>query len=585
MREANDEVAFTILETLGRLRYPSDATRDEVEAFLVAQTRKHELTNAFRLLGAAKGLEVLIRQQSKREISGDTRLRLRELTAAGSPGAPIPTIAGPGTIPVEGDTEWQARVRRLALLTLQTARDDDVPTLERAMLDIDWQVRRLVALRLNMNDDAMARIAERLARDRDFQVRYDVLAAFGRQATATKTCAPVARFFDDDAPAVVLRALDVLPAGCSDRDAVLPKIIQWADEMRADRPDTWHVPARALPALARLDPAAARERLSAAMTNAVWQVRAAAAVAAANLSDEAALVTLAADGEPNVRDAALNGLLRLKSRALVDAAIAALKSSDYQLTHTAASVLRGAPAERRAEASEALLESLRRLTSAFTDTSRDSRVAIIGRLEELLAPERAMDVAAFTTDYDPKVRAAAAKAFATLTGAADVPAPASGAIKVRYPLQPSTDEMATLPKEARIKIAGGGIMFVTLFLDQAPVTVARFTTLARAGRYDGLTFHRVVPNFVIQGGSPGANEYAGASPRYLRDELGTHPHLRGSIGISTRGRDTGDAQIFINLVDLPRLDHDYTVFGRVTRGLDLLDKVLEGAKIESVTVR
>ena len=117
------------------------------------------------------------------------------------------------------------------------------------------------------------------------------------------------------------------------------------------------------------------------------------------------------------------------------------------------------------------------------------------------------------------------------------------------------------------------------------MTVARFTTLARAGRYDGLTFHRVVPNFVIQGGSPGANEYAGASPRYLRDELGTHPHLRGSIGISTRGRDTGDAQIFINLVDLPRLDHDYTVFGRVTMGLDLLDKVLEGAKIESVTVR
>ncbi len=208
MREANDEVAFTILETLGRLRYPSDATRDEVEAFLVAQTRKHELTNAFRLLGAAKGLEVLIRQQSKREISGDTRLRLRELTAAGSPGAPIPTVAGPGSIPVEGDTEWQARVRRLALLTLQTARDDDVPTLERAILDIDWQVRRLVALRLNMNDAGMARIAERLARDRDFQVRYDVLAAFGRQATATKTCAPVARFFDDDAPAVVLRALD-----------------------------------------------------------------------------------------------------------------------------------------------------------------------------------------------------------------------------------------------------------------------------------------------------------------------------------------------------------------------------------------
>ena len=62
-----------------------------------------------------------------------------------------------------------------------------------------------------------------------------------------------------------------------------------------------------------------------------------------------------------------------------------------------------------------------------------------------------------------------------------------------------------------------GSIVMTLLVDQAPVTVARFVELARRGYYDGLTFHRVEPNFVIQGGSPGANEYVGA-PRFMRDE-------------------------------------------------------------------
>ena len=88
----------------------------------------------------------------------------------------------------------------------------------------------------------------------------------------------------------------------------------------------------------------------------------------------------------------------------------------------------------------------------------------------------------------------------------------------------------------------------------APLAYGRFLRLVGEKYYDGLTFHRVVPNFVVQGGSPGANEYAGDS-LFMRDELSTRTHSRGTVGISTRGRDTGDAQIFINLVDnrTPRL--------------------------------
>jgi cyclophilin family peptidyl-prolyl cis-trans isomerase len=71
---------------------------------------------------------------------------------------------------------------------------------------------------------------------------------------------------------------------------------------------------------------------------------------------------------------------------------------------------------------------------------------------------------------------------------------------------------------------------------------------------------------------------------FLRDELDLRPHLRGALGISTRGRDTGDAQIFIDLIDNPRLDHQYTVFAEVTQGMDVVDAVLEGDVIERIDI-
>jgi len=136
---------------------------------------------------------------------------------------------------------------------------------------------------------------------------------------------------------------------------------------------------------------------------------------------------------------------------------------------------------------------------------------------------------------------------------------------------------------ARITIRGIGVFELALFTVQAPATVLRFAHLAESGYYNGLTFHRVVPNFVIQGGSTGANEYIGDA-RFMRDELGLWPHVRGAAGISTRGRDTGDAQIFIDLVDNPRLDHEYTVFAQILNGIEVVDQILEGDVIERVEI-
>jgi len=143
-----------------------------------------------------------------------------------------------------------------------------------------------------------------------------------------------------------------------------------------------------------------------------------------------------------------------------------------------------------------------------------------------------------------------------------------------------------------------GEIVAELYEKDAPGTVENFAGLAagtkeftdpKSGKkekrpyYDGLTFHRVVPNFVIQGGSPGANEYAGDGA-FMRDEITARTHARGTVGVSTRGRDTGDAQFFINLLDNPRLDRDFTIFALVSSGMDVVDAVLEGDVIERVEI-
>ena len=133
----------------------------------------------------------------------------------------------------------------------------------------------------------------------------------------------------------------------------------------------------------------------------------------------------------------------------------------------------------------------------------------------------------------------------------------------------------------RFTMASGRQFEMRFLSDLAPVSSARFAELVGQGYYNGLTFHRVIPDLLLQGGSPGANEYSGGS-RYWRDEVGRTSQTRGTVGLSTRGRDTADSQIYINLVDTPRYDHEYTIFGEVTSGMDVVDGILEGDAIRTV---
>jgi len=132
-----------------------------------------------------------------------------------------------------------------------------------------------------------------------------------------------------------------------------------------------------------------------------------------------------------------------------------------------------------------------------------------------------------------------------------------------------------------------GLMKVTFFEQDAPGTVANFIKLARQGFYNGLTFHRVIPDFVIQGGCP--NGTGAGGPGYtIKCELnGNHQyHDRGVLSMAHAGRDTGGSQFFIclNRQNTKHLDRQHTCFGKVVEGLEVIDMIRQGDTIEKIVI-
>ena len=118
-----------------------------------------------------------------------------------------------------------------------------------------------------------------------------------------------------------------------------------------------------------------------------------------------------------------------------------------------------------------------------------------------------------------------------------------------------------------------GAIEIELFDDDAPKTVSNFTKLAGEGYYDGLTFHRVIPDFMIQGGCPRGDGTGG--PGYtFEDEFNDHKVERGALAMANAGPNTNGSQFFIVTADsCPWLDGKHTVFGRVTSGMDVVDAI------------
>ncbi|MGH7504984.1 MAG: peptidylprolyl isomerase, partial [Longimicrobiales bacterium] len=469
------------------------------------------------------------------------------------------------------------RVRTLSAAALSAARAADARDLAMILEDPEPLVRREAAIgaALLVDSSAAATLAARALEDDATTVRLEALRSLVAVSPGDSACASVLAALHDPDRHVVLLALDLMATVCDAAAAVAP--LDSIAASIADQPDTWHAPAHALLSLASLDAAAAKQRIPPLATHASPFARGWAARAAAAAGDTATLRTLATDEHPNVRTSAITGLVELAAAgpALL---MPQLSHDDGQLLITVADALAGA---RDTGVPTALLDALDRVSAQRRETSRDPRTALLRRIGELGGPADADRVRPYLRDFDPAVAALAADVLASWTGERVEPAP-------EPPAPAPTPTPAALDSLARAAIVlvmeDGREIELRLRPWLAPTNAARFARLAASGYYDGLTFHRVVPNFVVQGGSPGANEFAGDGP-FSRDELGIEGNWRGTVGLSTRGRDTGDAQLYVNLVDNIRLDHDYTIFGDVVRGMDVVDSLLEGAVIREVRVR
>ncbi len=471
-----------------------------------------------------------------------------------------------------------AWVRELGMLALQAANRVDAATLSTAAGDADPRVRRL-AMRIprDLPVAAAVSIVTGGLEDTAATVRIDAVRALVA-LRAPQSCGLALRAVRDPAPHVRTEAIDATAAAC-DSVLVTPLLDTLVRRLPPDTMDvangSWHAPARALVALARVAPARASAQFARFAQHPVWQVRAALAAAARAAGDTAKLLQLVRDRDSNVREETITLLAQLAPRLREQGIKSGLADSAYQV------VLAAARAAKDAQTADvkSLVAALDRLTARGEETSRDPRRELLERIAEHGSATDTASLQSYLADFDILMARRAAEVMSRWTGRQIAATP-----RPQTPRAESLSEPA--PTHLRITLsaaAGGGVILVRLYPAEARSTVARVARLAKAGHYNGRTLHRVVPNFVIQGGSPDANEYVGDGP-FMRDELGLRSHTRGTLGISTRGRDTGDAQLFINLVDSFRLDHDYTVFGEVVGGLDVVDRIEAGAVLRSVSV-
>jgi cyclophilin family peptidyl-prolyl cis-trans isomerase/drug/metabolite transporter (DMT)-like permease/HEAT repeat protein len=552
--EQDARVVDALGESLGRLPFPDSAAARAAEAAIRAGLARQNTP------GLVHGLYTLARARRATGNLIPSSIAALRTAAVGS-----------------RDTA----VRRLALLTLAVADGLDSITAERVSGDRDPEDRQAMLRGMGALSPAYrAALVRRALADTSRIVRIEAIIAT-RRGNPRPDCAPIVAATRDRDAYVALTAIDSVGGGCADPSPAVARLRQLATDSSTAGPvdHRWQVGAHALLALARLDMGAAIRILPRFARSERWEVRQYAARAAAIVGDTRLLFLLASDRDRNVQEAAIAGLSATVAHQADTAYLRALGSSGHQVVLAAATALKGTP---HGDASKALLEAFDRLSGTRSENARDPRMALLERIGETALPAAAPRLRAYLADYDTTVAQTVATMLSKWTGTMVEAHPAP------LPIQPEPLAEVFLRRDTRLRVtmapsSGGGSFTVQLFTDEVPATTARVLRLVSQGFYNDKIFQRVEPNFVVQGGGPDANEYVGDS-RFMRDELTRRTHARGTLGISTRGRDTGDAQWFINLVGNSLLDHEYTIFGRIVDGQEIAEQILEGDRIERVEV-
>ncbi len=310
------------------------------------------------------------------------------------------------------------------------------------------------------------------------------------------------------------------------------------------------------------------------------EVRARAAEAAGIIRNAALLDRLAADPAPLVRSAALTARLDDKVHGLETASGAArraLSDPDEAVRSTALDWLAGHPLLPVEEIGPAF-------DRALADTSVESALGAIRAVAaraEAEPRERGALIALIERAASPDRYPVRREALATLARL-DRPVPALGPAGPQHPLAVYREmvQRTSRPRDVEVRTTKGPFR-IRLACPQAPLTCLNFLQLAGQGFFDGLSFHRVVPDFVVQGGDPRGDGFGGP-PYTIRDEINRLRYGRAAVGMALAGPDTGGSQFFVTHVAQPHLDGGYTVFGEVTAGMEVVDRLQVGDRIEAL---
>jgi cyclophilin family peptidyl-prolyl cis-trans isomerase/HEAT repeat protein len=337
----------------------------------------------------------------------------------------------------------------------------------------------------------------------------------------------------------------------------------------------------ALVALAAAGHPRARELAEAAAGAKDTDVRARAAEAAALLNQADLLLRLTGDPSPEVRSAAVGARLAAvegEPGKAAEVARASLADTDEGVRATVLGWLGDHPVLPLGELQRVFVEILDRRNDEVAIEAVDALAA----RAEAEASERAAAVALLE-----KTAASGSYVLRRTSGAAlgklGRPVPRLAPADTRRDLDGYREivQQTWRPRTVEIRTVRGAIR-VRLACPEAPLTCLNFLQLMEQGFFNGLPFHRVVPDFVIQGGDPRGDGYGG--PGYdLRDEINRLRYERGTVGMALAGPDTGGSQFFIALAPQPHLDGGYTVFGQVVQGEEVLDRIQADDRIEQVT--
>ena len=463
----------------------------------------------------------------------------------------------------------------LAYAVQRTGNPAGAPAL-RAWLTRGGATTRAFAARgLGAIKDAGSRVMlEALAKDerQTLGVRVQSVRALG--AIADRRSSPVltALLADTAPPNLRLEAMAAL--GAIADPATAERLVDYLEHAWAP------MRAAAQAALAVADAEMFMTVLSGLDTDPQWSVRAALAVTLGRFAPDLAaarLEQLVRDPDPKVRAAALGAMTRLKLPTAAERLMTALADPDPALRMSAAN---GLGTLKTPGAAEALRRAFDAARADPTYIARAAALAALVAVDPAGAAPLERETLA-DPDWAMRVRAAALMAGLDRATAVGPTRPAPASADAAIDATPALVSPA-FSSQAYIQTSRGDIRMELAVLD-APRTVANFVALVRRGFFDGMAWHRVVPDFVVQTGDPRGDGEGG--PGYtIRDELNDRPYLRGTVGMALDWKDTGGSQFFITHSPQPQLDARYTVFGSVLTGMEVVDQLQPWDTIQSVRV-